>query len=80
MKTSLEAQTPEFKPFTIKITFDSLHEAKLIEEVLKANLRIPEMLLDDNSIKNYSDKTDLTILMREMYKPLYKAIYNKDYK
>lgn len=80
MKTTLKSPVPEFKPFTIEITFDTLEEAKLIDHIFQANLRIPNMFIEDGTLKTIAESDNLLKLMKEIRKPLYKGIYNRDYK
>ena len=39
-----------FKPFSIKVTFESYTEAKLLDTLLKMNVRIPEYMIKENEI------------------------------
>ena len=72
MKAEIINET-SFRPFSIKVTFDTYAEAKLLDTLLKMNVRIPEYMTKENEIveKQEGDlATVMSIIRDEVLKGL----------
>ena len=69
MEVNLKSNANVFKPFSIEIKFDTLEEVALIDQMLMANCRIPEMLLKDGSLKTADEEAKLLKLMSKIREP-----------
>jgi hypothetical protein len=74
MKTVVK-QTPSFTPVNINITLETKEELHLFCQIMIANVRIPDMLVDDGSIE-HSDKGALTEIMINIYRGSLETIYH----
>jgi len=76
MKTSIKP-SPSFQPIDITLTIETPKELHLLSRILAANVRIPEMLVEDNSIEP-EDEVAMTNLMSEIYSYELQSLFMKN--
>ena len=75
MKAEIINET-SFKPFSIKVTFDTYAEAKLLDTLLKMNVRIPEYMIKENEIVE-EHEDDLIHVMNTIRDEVSKGLTNQ---
>ena len=68
MKSSIKKQIPSFKPVQLSIVFETPEEVQLFGKMIMANIRIPAMLLKDNTLNTYEEKRKLKTMMSDIWK------------
>jgi hypothetical protein len=77
MKTSV-TQTPAFQPVNVNIVLETEHEVFLFSQLMMANIRIPDLLIKDDSIKT-EDRQQLIDMMSNIYRGPLQKVFNANY-
>lgn len=51
MQVKIKQETKVFKPVTLEITFETLEELKMLDDMLSWNVSIPEIVYEDKKVK-----------------------------
>ncbi len=77
MKTSV-TQKPTFQPVNVNITLETELEVFLFSHLMMANIRIPDLLINDNSIK-LEHRQQLISMMSSIYLGPLQKVFNNNY-